>query len=115
MKAVLVAAGHVWSRGTLLYDCTEFRGREWPSWDNGRVRRIPREDRPIATISWTQEDHVMLYVGIDQRHKQLTVSIREVWDKGRHGRAGKVRPTETRPTAVVGRRSPRGSHAPQGP
>src|SRR5258707_1374370 len=28
MKAVLVAAGHVWSRGTLLYDCTEFPGRE---------------------------------------------------------------------------------------
>src|SRR5262245_14344107 len=30
-----------------------------------------------VTISWIQEDHVMLYVGIDQHRKQLTVSVRD--------------------------------------
>src|SRR5712691_2429393 len=29
------------------------------------------------TISWIQEDHIMLYVGIDQHRKQLTVSVRD--------------------------------------
>ena len=29
------------------------------------------------TILWTQDDHVMLYVGIDQHGKQLTVSVRD--------------------------------------
>jgi len=50
---------------------------EWSSRDDGRVRRIPCEDRQWVASSWIQEDHIMLYVGIDQHRKQLTVSVRD--------------------------------------
>ena len=45
------------------------------------VQRFSREDRQWLTASWTRKDHVMLYVGIDQSRKQLTVSVRGVCPK----------------------------------
>jgi hypothetical protein len=40
------------------------------------VRRIPREDRQVMTIMDPGEP-VMLYAGIDQHRKQLTVNLRD--------------------------------------
>src|SRR5438477_12585310 len=45
------------------------------SWDDGCVRRIPCEDRQVTVHA--PGEPIMLYVGIDQHRKQLTVSIRD--------------------------------------